>query len=417
MPTDPADNPPTQHEPAAFPSIKRQFFAAFFVVGAVQPFLPVWLDERGFGREAIGRIGALPGLAVLVAPVLLTLLADTRWSNRRTLGLLFVLGAAALGGMLGAYGLVAVAAVYLAYSLVSTPLPSLQDGMYFAASQPSEAGSKAAPGYHIVRMWGTLGFIAAALSITPMLYLGFGINVAIWAGVIGSLVGAVNAWTLPRPEDRKRQEATAVPRPGGRVPTLRALRACGKPPLLMFMSGMFLVQAAVGSYYSFFALYLTQLLGLDKLWVGPIVNIGVVLEVAFLFGFGWMVRTFGVRRLMLVSLLITCLRFGLLWIWVDLWLLMGLQVIHGFMVLLVHVLPPIYLNRFAEPAFRNSIQGVYAMIAMGVGRFVGSWVSGDIAASDAGLNGMFGVSAAVMLVGGLMVVSVLRNDEGAPGGT
>ena len=409
--------------PNPFHPIRRQYFAAFLVIGAVQPYLPVWLEEAGLTKSEIGRVGALPGLAVLVAPVLMTLLADTRWSNRRTLAVLFTAGGAALGALLGVQSFWAIAMVYLLYSLTSSPVPSLQDGMYFAEEQrqrraaESEAGGDAAavepPGYHSVRVWGTVGYIAATCAVTPLLFRGFSIDTAIWAGIGGCIAGVLNAFTLPRLD----RAAGAEARRGAareKLPTWQALRATMRRPLLTFMLAMFLVQAAVGAYYSFFSLYLTDLLGLDKSWVGPIVNIGVVIELAFLFGFGWMVDRFGLRNLILASVAITAVRFLLLGLFVDLWVVLALQVIHGFMVLVVHVLPPIFLNRHAEPAFRNSIQGVYAMLAMGVGRFVGSWVSGDIADSPWGLDGLFMVAAGVIAAGGGLLAWTLRHERRRP---
>ena len=424
------------------PAIRRQFFFTFFIMGALVPYLPVLLDERGLTRTQIGQVQALPGLAVFVSPVLMTLLADTRWSNRRTLALLFAIGGAAVAMLLAVQGFWLIAAVFLLYSLASTPINPLQDGLFFqheAARHPG-AGHDPKATYHRVRAWGTGGFIVAAALITPALQFGGGIDTILWAALLGSGLGLVNAATLRAAErgthtpdaragplrgpvgaakapvgNPPGREAARLDQKAGasRLPTVAAARQILTPPLLSFFIAMWLIQFGVAAYYAFYPLYLTDLLGLDAVWVGPITNLGVIIELFMILAFGRLVRRFGLRRVAVLGIFSTVLRFGLLAAFVNVPVAVGLQVIHGLMVLVVHVMPPMFLNRYAQAAYRNSIQGVYAMLIMGTARAAGSWGSGAVADTSWGYEGVFAASAAVCAVGGVFLVRALGPESAA----
>ena len=49
----------------------------------------------------------------------------------------------------------------------------------------------------------------------------------------------------------------------------------------------------------------------------------------------------------------------------------GVQLIHGLTVLVIHVAPPIFLNQRAGDRYRNSMQGLYTMAFAGAGRVIG----------------------------------------------
>ena len=66
-----------------------------------------------------------------------------------------------------------------------------------------------------------------------------------------------------------------------------------EPHVLVFCIAMALVHMAAASYYQLYPLHLTDNLGIGKQWVGLIANIGVVVEIAFMLGFGWLTTMHG----------------------------------------------------------------------------------------------------------------------------
>ena len=74
----------------------------------------------------------------------------------------------------------------------------------------------------------------------------------------------------------------------------------------------------------------------------------------------------------------------------------GTQLLHGLTVLALFVLPPLYLNHRAEPAFRNSMQGLYAMLVFGSGRIVGNIFAGQVSTMfDGDILKVFGIATGI----------------------
>src|SRR3954469_6651632 len=83
-------------------STKPQYFLSFAVLGSVVPFASVLLAERGLSKAQIGTAWAVQSLAVVVTPIVVTLLADLAVSARVLLVGLFGLAGLSLAGWAGA---------------------------------------------------------------------------------------------------------------------------------------------------------------------------------------------------------------------------------------------------------------------------------------------------------------------------
>ncbi len=399
--------------------IKRQFFLTFMVMGSLMPYLSVYLSERGLTDTQLGDVLALSGLATMVVPVLMTLLADTRLSSRLLLGGCFAFCAAGCGAMLGAEGLGWIAAAFGLYALALAPLMPLQDGLFFRAEQRNQLLGIATPPYHRVRVWGTVGFLIPAMALFFIIRATGNTSSAVVAAVICGGLGVVNAWTLPR--DRAETPtstgggagAGALEKPRDRLPTLEALRSVMEPHMLVFWFAMWLLHLAITAYYGFYPLYLTRTLGIGREWIGLIANIGVVGEIFFMLGFGLLVRRLSLRGLMIVGTGCMAVRFALLAAVPTVAVGVGTQLFHGIMVVTMHVAPPIYLNRHAQERFRSSIQGLFAMVVFGTGRVVGNNIAGRIA--EVSMTGLFVWASGLCVVAGMLFVFAFR--EATPGGS
>ena len=126
-------------------------------------------------------------------------------------------------------------------------------------------------------------------------------------------------------------------------------------------------------------------------------------------GFGWMVARWSLRGLMIAGAVCMTLRFALLAAVPSVGVAVGTQLFHGIMVLVMHVAPPVYLNRHAEERFRASIQGLFAVAVYGTGRIVGSNLSGRLA--EVSMTGLFAAAAALSLLAcGLFVFAFRERD-------
>jgi PPP family 3-phenylpropionic acid transporter len=250
----------------------------------------------------------------------------------------------------------------------------LQDGIYFSAAARAERAPP--PPYHIVRVWGTFGYILPSVVLYFFLTGAGSVAPALVCGVAMCALGAINALLVLPADTVALDRSKAAPT---RLPTLKAARAMLEPHVLVFCIAMALVHMAAASYYQLYPLHLTDNLTIGKQWVGLIANIGVVVEIGFMLGFGWLTARLTLRGLMIVGVGCIALRFVLLALVPTPAIAIGTQALHGMMVLVLHVAPPIYLNGRARDAYRNSIQGLYAMLVSGAARIIGSAVAGIIA--------------------------------------
>ncbi|MEM1107770.1 MAG: MFS transporter [Planctomycetota bacterium] len=377
-------------------AIKSQFFLSFTVMGSVLPYLSVFLDDRGLTMGQIGWVLSLTGVAVIVSPVVTAALADTRVQGRTLLGLMFAGSGLTLGLLALTEDYWPILIVHGLFALAFAPVTSLQDALYFQRREELEADGQTAQDYHVVRVFGTFGFIVPSLVLYFVLrYTDVDTAAAVWCSAVCCGVGVLNAFLLPKtPREEQANEKTS--RNKGQLPTAKAFAALTEPRVLVFCVAMFLIHLAITAYYGFYPVYLTRTVGLDTEWVGLIANLGVVIEIGFMLGFGWFLRHWGLRKLMVVGGLCMAARFALLGYFPGVGVAVGTQVFHGIMVLVVHVAPPIYLNQRADAAYRNSIQGLYAMAVFGTGRIAGNLLGGWIA--EVSLTAVFVYAAGLTVV-------------------
>lgn len=370
-------------------STKPQFFLSFALIGSIVPFLPVLLEERGLSKPQIGLVIAVSYLGILLTPLLITALADTRVAGRWLMTILFALAGLFAAALLPAHGFWAVMLLYGLHSLALQPIFPLQDGIHFAVQAQRMRMRLPEIGYHTVRLFGTFGYIVPGFILYFFLRPGGSMDPTLWCGVIVAAIGTAYAiFRLPH---------TPPAGPSARLPTADAARAMRNPHVLVFCIAMFLVHVASTAYYIGYPLHLTSVCGIDKRWVGLIANIGVACEVGFVLGFAWLVKRYTLRRVMYIGALAISVRMFLLAASDSIGIAIAIQLIHGPTVLAVHIAPPSFLNSRADDRYRNSIQGLYSIAFAGTGRIAGSLLAGWLAKFS--LATMFTIAAAICLVG------------------
>ncbi|HWN70422.1 MAG TPA: MFS transporter, partial [Haliangium sp.] len=233
-------------------AIKRQYLLMYAATGAAMPYLPVFLEQRLADRTQVGDILAITGLAIIVTPVLVGFLADKHVSGRTLLAALAGATAAAAAALIGVHGFWSLAVAHALFSLVFWPQSSLADGFLFSVRQQRLAAGLPVVAYYRVRVYGTIGFILPGLGLWALMRRGTTADVALLMASAVSLLGLINALTLPRAQ-------MAAPEPRGeraRPPTLAAARALSRGPALVLCASMFLGHLAAAAYYGFYPIYL-----------------------------------------------------------------------------------------------------------------------------------------------------------------
>lgn len=385
--------------------LKAQYFLSYGVIGNIQPFMPLLLKERGLSLAQVGYVLAASSVAVLVTPVIVGLLADTRADPRRLMAGVYLFSGLTALALWKLEGFWPILCIYALHCLTFVPAMSLQDGMYFRLQRDVTRRGGTLEPYHRVRVWGTFGFIVPGLFLFVLIRQGVPTSVLMLTAAGYCVAGAVNAFLLPEGCAARGDDAHEE----RRLPTVAAARAMLRPDVLALCVGMFIAQVGITAYYAFYPIYLRDRAGLGNEWAGLIADVGVGVEVLFMLGFGRLERRFGVRQLLVAGALCTAVRVLMLAASGSVAVAVGSQLMHGMMVLVLHVLPAIYLNRAAGDRYRTSMQALYGMAVTGTARITGNALSGRVAGDS--LERVFLCSGILAIIAAIVFAVFFRERK------
>lgn len=347
---------------ARFGTLSFFYFAA---IGLFNPYAPLWFQSLGFSTLLIGGIAALQSWTRVFAPYAWSWSGDH--SGRRT----ELIRLAAFGSLLAALGLmgvraaVPVAVVTLLMFVANSGVVPLYEALLSQHLHTAQ-GIDAAR-YGRVRMWGSVGFIAAVTSFGALLqWTGIEIFPAFVACMNLLLLGA--ALRLPATH-------TAAVHAEAAPPVLPLLR---RPEVAWFFASTFFTVLAHTSLYAFFSLYLVSL-GYGKWAVGALWAVSVVVEIVFFWFQGrWFPRLSAHRWLEVVAA-VTTLRFAATaagGAWAPVLLLA--QLTHAITFAAHHAACIALVHRLFPGRLRGRGQALYTMLGYGIsgvlGGLGGGWV-------------------------------------------
>lgn len=356
----------------------RFYYAACFVaLGIYLPFFPRWLEARGVHGAAMGMVAAsLPAMG-LVGPPLFGILSD-RLGLRGTLLRVACVGAFACMGALGVtfasghpLGFAGIFAAVLAFSFFRSPMISLADVITL---EIAGAGG----GYARTRLWGSLGFLVAAVAAGRLLdpTAPAALPLAISAALF---VALLTAWTLP-----VQSVTPALPALG------RAGALLARTDLRLLFGASFLGQLAHSSYDLCFTLHLRDL-GASNALVGVSWAIGVFSEVALMAGATWIFRRFTPPWLLATAFCGAAVRWTLIASVSSIPALLALQPLHGLSFALMWLASLAYVKESAPSDALATAQGLFSA-AVAAGSVLGMPLWGALYRGSGG-SVTFGVAA------------------------
>lgn len=351
-------------------------------MGSLMPYLTIYLNsELGISESTIGLLLAGAAVSVVLSPVVMTAIADTKISGRQLLGSIFVCSTLCMLAMAYFAAPWAAFVFFGIHVFLFVSVLPLLDGMNFTVQkQRLEAGQSTTP-YHQIRIWGTVGFIIPSLGIYVLLESGFSVGIILYATAFFGALSFLNTRRLPtfRPGAKEADSNEPAGRPRRKLPTLDAAAVLFKGRPLVFCIALFLAHGATTAYMAFYPIYLTRTIGFSDQIAGLVFNIGAFLEIFFLLGLGWAMKKFGLKWILIIGMASTTARMLTLAAFPTPEMAILTQILHGPIIIAIHVGPVLYLNSIAGDRFRNSIQGLFTMVIVGAPRIVGSLWAGSMA--------------------------------------
>jgi len=324
-------------------------FAYYAFMGTLTTYAPLYFADHGVSALDVGVLMSLVQVMRIVGPTLWGWVADH--SSRRVL----VLRMTALGALLAFSGIafgrnfIHFFAAMVCLNLFTSAQGPLTEALMLAEMRGDTSR------YGRVRLWGSLGFIAAVMAA------GFLLD-RLGVGALPWLCGLVLLLVLG--QSLRIREAPRVAAAHGAVPLLQVLR---KPAVIAFCVQAALMVGAHTSLYSFYSLYLERA-GYGKALTGAMWSLGVLAEVVFFYFQAPMLRRVGVRAAMMLSFAVAVLRFGAIGLGAG-WLavLVLAQLLHAFTFAAHHCASITAMQRWFGGPLQARGQALFMSIAYGIG--------------------------------------------------
>lgn len=342
-------------------------FLEYFVWGAWYVTMGTWLGGTlKFSGEQIGLAYGTTALAAMISPFFVGMVADRFFATERLLAALHIAGGAMLflASTRTAFG--PLYAVLLVYTLCFMPTLALTNSLSFRQmSDPS----REFPG---IRVLGTIGWIIAGLAIGTLNLEHTAVPMRIAA--TASVVLGVFSLGLPHTPPLKTVGRATM----ADVLGLEALKLMREPSFAVFVLGSFLVCIPLQFYYAFTNPFLNEI-GVTN--AAGKMTLGQMSEIGFMLVMPWFFRRLGVKYMLLVGMAAWTTRY-VLFAFGDngplVWMLYSGILLHGICYDFFFVTGQIYVDQQAPADLRAAAQGFIAFVTLGVGMFIGSWLSGVV---------------------------------------
>jgi PPP family 3-phenylpropionic acid transporter len=259
-------------------------------------------------------------------------------------------------------------------------------------------------GYGAVRLWGSIGFILCTISVGWLLDF-FSADVVIYTSIL-TLAGLFIS-TLFITSHSSRTHTQHIDEPSS------PFKIWGLA-FVVFLIGNTLLQISFGSFYNFFALYM-RALEYSGIQTGVFIGLGVAAEVVIFIYASRLIKQFGVKMLLIVSILATALRWLLLALYPQFTaVIVFTQLIHALSFGLTHAASVYYLQTAFPRAFQSRVQALYVSIAFGAGGAGGSYIAGHLWQQGEGAYVSFMFAAAIALLGGICLFALPNKGSNKP---
>lgn len=366
------------------------YFFYFAYLGAFAPFFSLYLKEAGISAVEIGVLMAAPQLTRIVAPHLWGWLADRSASRVNVVRLTGLAGTVCFLGVFAGTQFALLFAVLLAMTFFwSAALPLIE------ATTLSHLGDETAR-YGRIRVWGSVGFIAAVVAGGYVLDW-LSVNAVPWMVLAMMLGMLVLAWRLP---DAPATHSAESP------PIWHVIR---RPEAIALIAAGALMAAAHGPYYTFYSIHVVNH-GYSKAVTGWLWAVGVICEMAIFIWMPLLYRAFTLRQILIASFALATLRFLIIgWAADSALLLLFAQALHAATFGSFHAASIGVIHRLFRGRHQARGQAIYGSLAYGVGGALGGFSSG-YAWDHLGAGVTFTLAAACAFAGMLILWWKLRLD-------
>ncbi len=350
-------------------NLSVMMFLQFAIWGAWATVIGNYLKHFKFDESMIGWVQSLMPLGAILAPLVVSQLADRYFSSEKLMGVLH-LGGAALFYLVAQLRNPDESFLLLAamggYALLYNPTLALSNSIVFS---PVPDGERDFPG---IRVLGTLGWIAAGLVLDFVLGATQPVfqnnHFLLLAAGLSAVLGIYSFFLPHTPPSGK---------PGDALPFVKAVGLFRDPSFAVFFGVSFVITIVLAFYYSFTGLYLEKAQGVEK--VASTMIWGQVAETVLLPLLPFFLKRFGMKTVLAFGMFCWGLRYAFFAIGQPYPLVFTGILLHGICFDFFFAAGFIHVDNQAPKDIRASGQALFGFLTYGLGMFLGNIVAGYLA--------------------------------------
>lgn len=368
-------------------------FLEFFIWGAWLPLIFGYLPSLGFSPFQQSLIlNAFP-VAAILAMFFSNQFADRYFAAERFLAVSHLIGGLSILALYWVTDFTTFFALMLVHCIFYVPTISITNAIAFANMKDAQEE------FGIVRMGGTIGWIAAAW---PPVFLlvdwtkvraseatgAFAwLDAVLSSGLQGQAIQDATRWTyvvagvaslllaalsLGLPHTPPKPAVST----GQKLAWLEAMKLLKHPFVLVLWLVTFIDAFVHNCYFNWTGRFLPTV-GVPGNWVTPVMSIGQVAEIVTMAVLGTCLKKLGWKTTMTIGILGHAARFGIFAFCGTpdyMWLIIAINVLHGICYAFFFATVYIFVDEFFPKDARASAQGLFNLMILGLGGLVANFV-------------------------------------------
>ena len=357
-------------------------FLQFFVWGAwLITVGNYWFATKQWSGAEFGAIFSTLGISSIIMPAITGIIAD-KWVNAEKLyGVLHILGGLALLYIPQVDNPTTFYYVIFAAMLFYMPTISLSNSVAYNILKTNNYDVVKV--FPPIRVWGTIGFIAA-MWITNLTDNKASANMFYLSAFAAFALGFYS-FTLPKcpPQKLISEEASIFEKLG-----LNAFKLFGTYKMALFFLFSMFLGGALQLTNMYGDVYLSEFSKVPEYadsfvvkYSTIIMSISQISETLFILAIPYFLKRFGIKQVMLISMLAWVLRFGLFAYGNPtdgLWMIVMSCVVYGMAFDFFNISGSLFVETTTDSKIRSSAQGLFMMMSNGFGAFFGGLISGIV---------------------------------------
>ena len=354
-------------------------FLQFFIWGSwLITIGGYWFQNKGWSGADFGIIFSTMGIASLFMPAISGIIAD-KWINaEKLLGIFHIIGA----GLLFYIPQVNDPNTFFWVMLASMTfyMPTISLSITVAYSALNRANKDIVKEYPPIRVYGTIGFIIAMWTVSLLKFETS--SMQFYVASMASLILGFYSFTLPKCEVNKDVETKSFINSLG----LNAFALFKNYKMALFFIFSMMLGASLqltNMYGDTFLHDFAKIPSYKDLLVieypAIIMSISQISETLFILAIPFFLKRFGIKKVMLMSMIAWVIRFGLFGYGNPadaLWMIILSNIVYGMAFDFFNISGSLFVETQTDSKIRASAQGLFMMMTNGFGAIFGSWTSG-----------------------------------------